>query len=285
MHPLKTISITAYNRPDYLEQVLRSLIKNNLQGWHIYIALEPSKASRCNKKIINRVLVNCQYSVIENHSRLGIKNNPYELQSTVFACGSRINIYLEDDTVVSPDLTKLADWYWGLDLQNVVCLNLLYGNCGAEGHRSDPQEPGAVCVTRNFNSLGYICTCEQWRDHLSRFWYCNRPEIKGWGWDWAVLKEVQMRPELCVLQPALARANHIGRLNGTHCPVSLHDAVYAPILINDNPETGLYTLIQEQLHEGHGPVHTHPETAAGRALTCAARSLIKNFFALVRKAQ
>jgi hypothetical protein len=163
---------------------------------------------------------------------------------------------LEDDTIVSPDLTKLADWYMGLDLPNVVCLNLLYGSCGAKSHRSDPHEPNAVCVTRNFNSLGYICTSEQWRDHLSHYWYCERAEIKGW--DWAVLKEVQMRPELCVLQPALARANHIGRLNGTNCPVSLHDAVYAPIRINADPDAGPYTLIQEQPQEGRGLVqHVH----------------------------
>lgn len=243
MHTVKTITITAYNRPDYLEQVLRSLVKNCLHGWHVYIALEPSKASRRNKKVINRVLRNCQYSIIENHSRLGIKDNPYAVQTTVFERGSGINIYVEDDTVVSPDLTKLADWYLGLDLQGVVCLNLLYGNCGAQDHRSDPQLPGAVCVTRNFNSLGYICTSEQWRDHLSRYWYCERAEIQGW--DWAVLKEVQMRPDLFVLQPTLARANHIGRLNGTNCPVSLHDAVYASIRINDNPYAGPYTLIQE----------------------------------------
>jgi hypothetical protein len=51
----------------------------------VYIALEPSKASRPNKKIINSVLANCQYSIIENRSMLGIKDNPYMVQTTVLS--------------------------------------------------------------------------------------------------------------------------------------------------------------------------------------------------------
>lgn len=242
---MKTITITAFNRPGYLEQVVRSLVKNSLQGWHIYIALEPSNASRLNKQVIARELRRCQYSIIENSSRLGIKKNPYAVQNTVFNLGSDINIYLEDDTVVSPDVTKLAGWYQGLDLHGVMCLNLLYGSCGAQGHRSDPQHPGLVSVTRNFNSLGYICTRDQWREYLAPYWYSQR--FKSKSWDWCVLEEFKARPDLFVLQPMLARARHIGRLSGTYCPVDLHDAVYAHLRINDNPDAGPYRLIREQL--------------------------------------
>lgn len=38
----KTITITAFNRPHYFEQLLSSLVKNNLDDWKIYIQIEPS---------------------------------------------------------------------------------------------------------------------------------------------------------------------------------------------------------------------------------------------------
>jgi len=237
---MKTITITAFNRPGYLKRVLHTLLKNSLSGWDIVIALDPSEVSRKVKQTVTRALRGRRYSIVENEHQLGVRDNPYAVQSMVFETGSDINIYLEDDTIVSPDVTGLADWYRALDLRDIVCLNLLYGSCGGRGHRSDPHAAQLICATRNFNSLGYVCTKQQWSDHLSRYWYCERSE--NHGWDWAVLTEISVRPALRVLQPLLARANHIGRLGGTHCPVSFHDTIYAPLRINKKKDAGPYLL-------------------------------------------
>ena len=39
---MKTISMTAYNRPDYLKATLEDLSKNNPRDWHFFISVDPS---------------------------------------------------------------------------------------------------------------------------------------------------------------------------------------------------------------------------------------------------
>ena len=185
---------------------------------------------------------NYNYTIVENTTQLGVKENPYNILKTVYDLGSTVNIYLEDDTVVSPDITALADWYVQQDLNNVVCCNLMFGNCGATEHISDIKKPLLINKGHRFNSLGFIARNDQWNHYIKQFWHSER--FGTTGWDWAVYKELQARPALIVLQPLCARANHIGRLNGTHCPIDLHDKIFSPIKINTEKYEGGYSLTQ-----------------------------------------
>lgn len=103
----KTMTCTANNRPHYLEQMLTSLSKNKTEGYHLYIQVEPG-----NPKTIE-VCNNIDFmptTIIKNRKKLGVRENPYKLLEKVFEIdGSDFNIYLEDDIIISPDVTSLAN--------------------------------------------------------------------------------------------------------------------------------------------------------------------------------
>lgn len=237
---MKTITITAYKRPVYLRKVLESLVRNDLRDWHVFIALEPSSMQEMVKQVIHANLKGQTYTIIENPERLGVEANPHNILTYVFENGSDINIYLEDDTIVSPDITRIANWYLTLDLEQILCLSLLAGNCGGIENVSYAKHPTVFGYTDKFNSLGWIATKKQWDKYISNFWFSDR--ILKTTWDWAVLRELQQRPYLKTIQPMMARANHIGRENGEHCTAGFHDKTFNHIIINDEPNVGEYRL-------------------------------------------
>ncbi len=233
----KTISYAVYNRPDYLESSLKSLIKNDLQGWEIFFSIDPSEEINNIIDVIEKTMKNFNnYSININKERLGVESNTYASLDFVFSNKSDINIYLEDDIIVSPDITQIADWYLNIEKEDIICLNLLYGSCGGRNHKSNMYE-NIFYKTQAFNSLGYILTKQQWESYFKNYWFdyshkeVNREGKLITGWDWAVFFHNIKNQNLYTLQPDYARANHIGRVKGTFCTPIFHDKIFSPIRI------------------------------------------------------
>jgi hypothetical protein len=234
---LRTITITAYRRPHLLETTLRSLVANDLTGWRILIGIEPSSLASENLRVAAKVLDGCDYEATVNESKLGIKNNPFHQLDRAFAEGSELNLYLEEDLLLSPDITKLALWYQANHQPEWLCLNLIAGGCASAGLISNPAYPDLLFASQTFNSLGFAVRSSEWARFMRDAWMTEPARVVKFdgaltgGWDWSIFTFIMNHPELRTLQPVLARSTHNGRLAGEHCTAGFHDEAFAGLPI------------------------------------------------------
>lgn len=229
---MKTIAITGYNRPQLFSQMLKSLSANQLDGWNIYIQLEPSSAVTAYMEAAHRHLSHVDYHIVINERRLGVRRNPFSMLNYVFNKEPEIVIYLEDDLLVAPDITELADWYCHNRPSNCIGLSLLAGGCGSAGFLSYPEHQELLFLSKAFNSLGFIITPEDWQSHLRVQWMMDYKTSRNYrgqpstGWDWSIYHYLSVTDDLYTLCPVTARSTHTGREGGTHCTASEHDRAF-----------------------------------------------------------
>lgn len=277
MNSLNCITITAYQRPHYFERLLKSLIQNELTGWPIHIQLEPSEHIDSFLEICERLLSPYDYFIGINSKRLGVRNNPYSLLKKTFSQGATCCIYLEEDLIVSKDITQIAAWYLRQDLDNILALNLLFGGCFTTGFLSDTSLPNAFIRSKALNSLGLIITSDQWHKHIKPHWYqdstyaINIHGKKVTGWDMTLFDYLLQSNTLHTLQPISARATHIGREGGEHASATFHDRAFSDLPLGagdptqyhivDNPidlpfQARSHVFLQSELCEALKTLHT-----------------------------
>jgi hypothetical protein len=230
---MRTITITGYKRPELFDQLLTSLIRNDLTGWKIFIQVEPTPMAEDYLQVAARVLKGGDYDIVVNPSLLGVTQNPYALMDKVFSRhNSSLNIYLEEDMVVAPDVTRLALWYAERHRSEWLCLSLLSAGCGGLGFLSYPEHADLFFPSKAFNSLGFVVRREEWEAHIRRVWTRNDPAdcrldggIAG-GWDYAVYHHLLGQENLYALQSVAARALHTGREGGVNCKPEWHDLAF-----------------------------------------------------------
>lgn len=222
---MKTISIIAYKRPDYFEQLVLSLIKNDLKNWRIYIQLDPSDKTNEIIDIANKYLKHYDLDIRVNHKRLGVRLNPYSLLQRVFDNGSKLNIHLEEDIVISDDVTKLALWYEKQNLENILCMNLVTNGCFSASSviSYEPTNINKIIKTKLFNSIGIILTNLQWNSNIKEAWMERDIKLYSYegvqvdGWDVALYGKLLNNPDLYTLSPLTPRTTHIGKFDGEYC--------------------------------------------------------------------
>jgi hypothetical protein len=232
----KTLTMTAYNRPEYLRQTLEQLRKNDFTDWsHIKFGIEPGNVEVARVAESAREFI---YAFIRiNNGVLGVKNNPFMTLKSVFRpmkkkVTSNLNIYLEDDVLFSPDITRLANWYGDLSNKNdYLCMGFF--------RKDTLEDVGGVKVEHNpkmFSALGLVITDYQWDNYFAPNWHKD-PR----GWDWS-MKGFMESSGLGMLVPMVSRSYHIGRENATHYVPSQHDSVHVGVKWNQDPYQGEYTL-------------------------------------------
>lgn len=203
---MKTITITSNNRPKYLSGILDCLRQQaNLSDWHVVVSVEPGPYE------VRQLIKDCGFSVqlIDRVEQLGVLENPYRTLQYVFEqLGSEYNLYLEEDIIISPDVTSMADWYVNQVLDDVLSLNL----CCDSIHRGMTNDPNVVWKTPSFFSpLGMVITDEQWYAHFNEQWHRS---IKGW--DWSIHKYLRAKKNLYTMRPECTRSKHVGKHGGVH---------------------------------------------------------------------
>jgi hypothetical protein len=213
---MKTISITVHDRPQYFVRLLETLVKNDLDGWHIVVGLEPSSKKSEQLQLIQKYIP--QAEVIHNKKKLGVCENPFSLLKYIFEdLNSEINIYLEEDLVISPDVCQLAQWYKALEDDSICLCSCNIGKIEVDNINNN--NPHSCLFYANtdmtssggglgFSALGILIKQSQWR-HFCHNWHNN---IKGW--DWSIIEYVS-QSESKVLIPYKTRSDHIGDY-GTH---------------------------------------------------------------------
>lgn len=221
----KAIAITAFKRPHSLKELLESLCRNNnLDEWTILIQLEPSQKTDNCIAISKQILRGYNYEIRINKSVKGVRKNTFDIVKSTFNKGANLVLYLEEDLVVSPDTLEMCTWYYDhfSDSDEILCLNLIARITGSSACLSSERHPQALVKTRSFNSLGIAITKRQWAAYFEETWL-SRPQNhlthlgqQTDGWDFSIYSLLLSRPHLYVLQPILARSNHVGG-KGTYC--------------------------------------------------------------------
>lgn len=232
-----TITATGFRRPWLFARMLRTLRANDLAGWRIALQIEPSSASGEFVAAANDILHGCDFSIRVNADRLGVRVNPFTLIDRVFEEGGALNICLEEDLLLSPDVCDLALWYARNHKPRWLCLNLLSGGCGSAGFISNPAFPRTLFESRLFNSLGLVVRRNEWRTHMRAAWADESIVTRDnqgremRGWDWAVGALLLRSPSLRALHVALARATHTGAELGEYCLPQFHDLAFGDLPI------------------------------------------------------
>jgi hypothetical protein len=189
---LHTITITAYRRPSLFEAALKTLVANDLAGWRILVGIEPSSIAREIANVAETILQGHDYDITTNRARLGIKENPFQLIERAFAGGSELNLHLEDDLFLSPDVTTLARWYFENHRPEWLCLSLISGGCGSAGLLSNPDHPDLLFAGHAFNSLGFAFRRKEWETNIRGAWMAETAPFVQFdgtlagGWDWSI---------------------------------------------------------------------------------------------------
>lgn len=251
---IKTVTIPAFKRPDALSILLKSLRSNDLDGWKVIIRIEPSNRVQDCIEAINSCLHGCDYLINVNPKVNGVRKNTFEVVSSAFELGSSLNVYLEEDLVVSPDILNMADWYQQHCSEDLLCLNYLIRISGSSACFSTSRYPSSLVKTRSFNSLGIVITKEQWEKYFKANWL-TRPNgmltyvgHEADGWDFAIYNFLLENPNLHVLHPLHARANHVGG-SGTYCTEAYQDQSFSYVEINTESYND-YQIISEEKLQG-----------------------------------
>lgn len=231
----KTITITAYNRPEYLKQVLESLSKNDLNGFHLYCGVEPG-----NNEIIETInSINfIDKTVVINEKRLGINGNPFNILSRAFNEGSEFNVYLEDDVIISPDAIKMSDWYLNYPCKNdYFCFNLFH-------HKSSSNESDTTKIfpSKIFTPYGFCLTKNSWNNYFKNNWHPKPTDV--WNtWDCSI-NDFMIKNGYKTLQPVLSRSNNIGQKNGINVTPEFWNKTFKDVIINEQIYSTNFELIQ-----------------------------------------
>jgi len=111
---VKTITIANYNRPDCFKRCVEAL--RNQQGcdldeWHIHVGIDGGGGKENELMEVFNSIDFCNKSFRVAGVNIGINANTFWCMKEVFRC-SAMNVYLEDDIVLSPDALSLADWFY-----------------------------------------------------------------------------------------------------------------------------------------------------------------------------
>lgn len=209
---LRAITLTAFNRPGYLREVLESLrVNRNLDQFHLHIALEPGCAEVFE---VCRSIDFIPTTIHQNVSLIGLRGNTYRLLQQVFAAGYDSVVYCEDDVVLGPDALDLALWYLNHATlpHETRCLCL---HNGASTVQRDPRIVNTHPIN-DFAPVGFVATRPQWETFFQQRWHADAQ-----GWDFGVTSGTGR-----IAAPNVSRSHHIGRFGGTHYVAEHHDPYY-----------------------------------------------------------
>jgi len=229
---MKSITVTITNRKEYLSRLLNSLEKiQDLQDWHIYFSVEP-----VGEQLIP-LLESWKYknkTIIQRLTKQGVLHHPYVLLNEIFQ-KSNLNIYLEEDIIVSPDITNLADFY--LKHQNDFLLLTYFSRCSCPDKNILFETYEVTSDKVHFYPFAWVTSQKNWSDYISKWWYSDNR-----GWDYSVVSQIQKQNKP-ILIPSMCRSNHIGDY-GEHATPEYNLKYHSNIIINEDISNLNYKIMR-----------------------------------------
>jgi hypothetical protein len=212
---------------------------NGIGAWHLYIGLEPGNEA-CQQ--LCEQISFMPKTILYNAEKLGVRGNPFQVLQHAFAAGSEINIHLEDDLLVSPDICELALWYYELvpetqlhDIR-IFFLNLFVCSTGREAK-------DALTVSSFFSPWGMMMNRYQWTQLMAPQWWNDEHNYpQQYDWTLSLSHLMNQHRDLLVLAPLLSRTTNIGRDGGVHSFPERHDMLLDGLVMHTGQESVAYRL-------------------------------------------
>lgn len=206
---MKTISIPTNDRPDYFQRVVDSILAaEGAKEWTLAIASEPCVEIR---QMVRRMALNMgldRVEIRENPKKQGCRKNTFLAVQFAKDLGSDFNLYLEEDTVISPDALTLCDQWLEKHLPGVLCLRRWHT-------AQDLNRPNEVVIQNNQGLLGdgFAFGMDLF-PFLEKWWFLDDPKAGGKMWDWSVDYGLNLE-NIPQWRPLVNRSRNIG-VSGTH---------------------------------------------------------------------
>lgn len=201
---MRTVSIPCTNRTSYLSACLESLIAcPGFHKWKILAVVDGVKSDA--PSLVRKMIPTAR--VLQQPARYGIDVNTMLAVEWAFGeMGSKFNVYLEEDMVVSRDFLKLSGAY--ADAINVgMCGNSML--CFRRWEKNEKSGNPHVIERANEGLLGngFAIASTVWAE--IRGMWLTRP-----GWDWSLSDGLEAS-KIVQLRPGQSRTRSIG-LSGTN---------------------------------------------------------------------
>lgn len=236
---MKTITLVAHRRPEYLKEVIESLRVNNTRGWSLVAVLDYDVGNawksdnwngQCRALLENigfmptaiRFIRGIGGSDEGTYQPLGINKANKCAYDIAFEFGSTINLALEDDTPLAPDCLDMVNWFESRPEQFMNCFDLT-----AKG----ADQSARIKTVNTFCPWGWVFKREGYEKLIAPNWMMN-PK----GWD-VTLNELFQRENVPVLQPEVSRMRNIGRV-GQHYDEAYYDKVFTNTMWSDGSKRG-----------------------------------------------
>lgn len=214
---MKSITLVTFKRAEYTEEVLRSIAANNTEGYELFIGVDPGH--HLVYDVINNFLKrDCiKTTVIHHRPAYGVNFNNQKTYERAFACGSKFNVCVEDDTPLTSDALELANWF-AENGDEYLLLNLFTKSF-------NDKFPNLLYSGSSFCPWAYCITRTKYFQHLKGDWMKDQR-----GWDWSINRVIRKK-NLPTLHVTLSRSWNIGREQGTHCTPRMFDEEFPPELV------------------------------------------------------
>lgn len=207
------IALTAFGRPHYLRQTLKSLSNcSGIEHAHLVVSVDYNSNPETRAQVIDLVL-GWDKSPIEislRGSSIGCDSNTRAVMDQAFGCGREYVVLLEDDICVSPDFLYYHHWcsnYYQYDF------NVLQVLAHSRSSHFVPELARSVCRRRGFSGLSWGTWKNRW--NLIREPWSNVPSYDVFQWRrW--MRENNYGWDACAIRPYLSRIQHIGAVGGTN---------------------------------------------------------------------
>jgi len=203
------------SRPAYFKQVLDSIAAcPEHKDYYILISLDGGYDKRC-RMLAEEFAVDRKVQIIPNIIRFGI--NKHNLNALSMACyfGATELVYVEDDTVLSPDALEMSNHFFANNYP-AVCLNFFNGY----SRIGTPESKNLVYI-QTFCPWGFAIKAEDFVTKFKPNWNSN-----SLGWDFSLCDYVTNNNSH-VMIPELSRSHNIGREQGFHMSSDLYDSFFA----------------------------------------------------------
>lgn len=213
---MNALFFTAYDRPDYLRQTLRSWESvRGIQDWHVVFRVEPSERQheiRDLFQVFAETMMLPSYEIIINEHRLGVLEHPYVGFNELF---QRFNFVVraEDDLLVSDDILEYFSWA-AEEYEHDIDVATINGFSKLSGTDS------GVFRQQRFNPWIWGTWKYVWDRLLEPTWdhdystFNGVPGVES-GWDWNIDTRLLAQNGYSCIYPRNSRVQNIG-LWGVH---------------------------------------------------------------------
>lgn len=196
---MKTISIPVNDRPELLAKCLTSIRAcPTWREWRIVFSCEPPVREATEQLMI----ATAGALISRNAVKLGCWENTFHAASVAMAMGSTLNLYLEDDYLITPDTLTLVDQWDASRHDGILCLRRWHG---------DQQFDKAAIASPASNGLlgcGFAWRSDLWEEVRSGWFHLAQM------WDISLAAHLADR-HIHQWRPLVNRSHGIG-INGTH---------------------------------------------------------------------